>query len=102
MKLIKYHFMEGLEDSQTAANIFHKDGESTLEATYRGQAEAYSLCSRYYEIVEEDLAKFIEDMEVIKDFYKEISFDGADSMDYYKRYYSGLYSELYLILDEIR
>lgn len=102
MKLIKYHFMEGLEDAQAMAGIFTKDGESTLEATYRGCAEAYRLCLKYYEIVEEDLDKFIEGMDPIVKFYKEISFEGEDSMDYHKRYYSGLYMELYLILDEIR
>ena len=102
MKLLKYHFIEGLEDAQAMADIFHKDGESTLEATYRGQAEAYRLCLKYYEVVEEDLSKFIEDMEIIKDFYKEMYFTGEDSMDYYKRYYAGLYMELYLILDEIK
>lgn len=101
MKLIKYHFMEGLEDARAMADILHKDGDSSLEATYRGTAEAYRLCLKYYEIVNEDLSKFIEDMEVILEFYKEISFDGEDSMDYYKRYYSGLYNELYLIIDEI-
>ena len=102
MKLIKYHFIEGLEDAQAMADIFMKDGESTLEATYRGTAEAYRLCLKYYEVVEEDLDKFIEDMEKIMEFYKEISFEGEDSMDYYKRYYSGLRSELWLILDELK
>ena len=102
MKLIKYHFIEGLEDAQAMAGIFTKDGEKTLEATYKGTAEAYRLCLKYYDIVEEDLDKFIEGMELYMKFYKELYMVGEDSMDYYKRYYSGLYSELYLILDEIR
>ena len=102
MKLLKNYFTSGIEESEALANIFMKDGEKTLEATYRGQAEAYRICLNYYGIVNEDLIKFVAGMEPVLEFYKKIYFVEEDSMCYHKRYYSGLYMELRLIMDEIK
>ena len=98
MKLLKNYFTKGIEESQSLANIFMKDGDQDIEANYRGQAEAYRLCLTYYDSIGEDLDKFIEDMDVIKDFYRKVYLVEADSMSYY----SGLYYELDLILMEIK
>ena len=102
MKLLKNYFINGMEESESLATIFHKDGEKTLEATYKGQAEAYRICLNYYGSVNEDLQKFIEGMEPAMEFYKKIYLVEEDPMCYHKRYYSGLYMELRLIMDEIK
>ena len=98
MKLLKNYFTKGIEEAEALATIFHRDGEQALEATYKGQAEAYRICLNYYDRVNENLQKFIEDMEYIMEFYKKIYLVEEDSMCYHKRYYSGLYFELDLIL----
>ena len=102
MKLLKNYFTNGLEESESLATIFHKDGEKTLEATYKGQAEAYRICLGYYKSIGEDLQELIEGMDPVLEFYKKIYFVEEDSMCYHKRYYSGLYMELRLIMDELK
>ena len=102
MKLLKNYFIKGIEEAESLANIFMGDGEKTLEATYRGQAEAHRVCLNYYGSVNEDLQKFMAGMEPVLKFYKKIYFVEEDSMCYHKRYYSGLYMELRLIMDEIK
>ena len=102
MKLLKNYFTDGLEESQAMADIFMRDKEQALEATYKGQAEAYRLCISYYKSIGEDLHLLIEGIEVIKEFYKMVYMVEEDSMNYHKRYYAGIYFELDLILDELK
>ena len=102
MKVLKNYFIKGIEESESLATIFMKDGEKTLEATYRGQAEAYRICLSYYKSIGENLYKFIEGMEAIKEFYKRVYMVEEDPMNYHKRYYAGIYFELDLILYEIK
>ena len=102
MKLLNNYFTSGIEYAEKQAEIFMKDGEQALEATYRGQAEAYRLCITYYKSIGEDLQELIEGLEVIKEFYKRVYMVEEDSMNYHKRYYAGIYFELDLILYEIK
>ena len=102
MKLLKNYFTKGIEEAEALASIFMKDGEQALEATYRGQSEAYRLCISYYKSIGEDLQLLIEGIEVIKEFYKMVYMVEEDSMNYHKRYYAGIYFELDLILYELK
>ena len=102
MKVLKNYFTEGMEQSQALTSICHRDGKQALEATYKGEAEAYRLCISYYKSVGEDLQELIEGLEAIKEFYKRVYMVEEDTMNYHKRYYAGIYFELDLILDELK